>query len=76
MGYSALWMVKVTSPTTYSIVGAVNKIPLSMFSVWWFETKFTFLGGTSGVGALIGSIIYAITKPRKKEYEKNYPKHV
>jgi len=70
MSFVVLWMISETSPTTYSIVGAVNKIPLSILSIWWFQTKFSFIGGTTGIGALLGSIVYVITKPPKTKPKK------
>jgi len=70
MSFVSLWMVAETSPTTYSIVGAVNKLPLSVLSIWWFNTEFTKIGGLSGLGALLGSIVYSFTKPAKKDQKK------
>jgi len=73
MSFVGLWMVSETSPTTYSIAGAVNKLPLSLLSIWWFNIVFNWLGAISGFGALVGSIIYYSTKPTKKKIRPKGP---
>eukprot|EP01125_Pyxidicula_operculata_P001434 TRINITY_DN11327_c0_g1_i1.p1 TRINITY_DN11327_c0_g1~~TRINITY_DN11327_c0_g1_i1.p1 ORF type:complete len:344 (+),score=69.03 TRINITY_DN11327_c0_g1_i1:47-1078(+) len=62
---ASFWCISATSPTTLSIVGASNKLPLSILSVWWFKTSYNFVGGVSGFTALMGGILYALTKPSK-----------
>jgi len=66
---AAFWCVDSNSPTTYSIVGAANKLPLSLLSIWWFGTKFNVVGGSSGLAALFGGLLYAVTKPSRAKQE-------
>ena len=41
LSLASFYCVKMTSPTTYSMVGAVNKVPLVIFGIWLFSTPFT-----------------------------------
>jgi len=56
------WVVDATSPTTATVLGAVNKVPLSIASIWYFTTPFNVPGAISGAGALIGGVVYAVTQ--------------
>jgi len=61
ISFTSFWVIQTTSPTTFSILGAVNKIPLTLFSIWWFQNVFSFIGGNAVAGSLIGGIVYAIS---------------
>ena len=38
LSLAAFFCINVTSPTTYSMVGAVNKVPLVIIGIWLFST--------------------------------------
>jgi len=59
---TSFWVIKVTSPTTYSIVGALNKIPLAILGIIWFKTQMALLGMISIAVGLGGGVIYAWSK--------------
>lgn len=73
----SFWAVKATSPTTYryeinsisilinyfSIVGTLNKIPLTVLGIVFFSAPISNLGGVSIAIGLSGGILYS--------YEKN-----
>eukprot|EP00042_Codosiga_hollandica_P024491 m.103348 g.103348 ORF g.103348 m.103348 type:complete len:323 (-) comp51568_c0_seq1:166-1134(-) len=62
LSLSVFWLVNVTSPTTYSMIGALNKIPITIISVFVFSTVLTPQSIFSiGVG-LASGIVYTYTK--------------
>eukprot|EP00511_Aplanochytrium_stocchinoi_P008887 CAMPEP_0204866218 /NCGR_PEP_ID=MMETSP1348-20121228/16401_1 /ASSEMBLY_ACC=CAM_ASM_000700 /TAXON_ID=215587 /ORGANISM="Aplanochytrium stocchinoi, Strain GSBS06" /LENGTH=318 /DNA_ID=CAMNT_0052017997 /DNA_START=196 /DNA_END=1152 /DNA_ORIENTATION=- len=60
-----------TSPTTYSLIGSLNKIPLTLIGVWLFATKMT-LNGAVYIGlSLLAGVVFAYTKSMDKENKKS-----
>lgn len=58
--------VKATSPTTYSMVGSLNKIPLTFIGWLIFGASFTKLGVISIFISLGGGILYTYCKSIQK----------
>lgn len=59
---SSFWAVKTTSPTTYSIVGTLNKIPLTILSFFVFDAPVNTLGAV-GISLSLGAgVAYSIFK--------------
>ncbi|GAQ82356.1 GDP-mannose transporter [Klebsormidium nitens] len=55
ISFSSLWFLHQTSPTTYSLVGSLNKIPLSVMGIWFFNAPTTWPNlGSIAVGLLAG----------------------
>lgn len=62
ISYGSSWCVRVTSSTTYSMVGALNKLPISIFGMVLFDDAVTF-GQVSGVIiAFVAGIVYSYSK--------------
>jgi len=70
---SSFWVVRITSPTTYSIVGSLNKIPLTILGFAFFGGSVTFLGGISIVIGLCAAFVYSIERQRTKNSQKILP---
>ncbi|EPY50302.1 GDP-mannose transporter Vrg4 [Schizosaccharomyces cryophilus OY26] len=70
ISYTSAWCVRVTSSTTYSMVGALNKLPLAIAGLLFFNAPVTF-GSVSAIFlGFISGIVYAVAKAqqqRKKE---------
>ncbi|KAI9672214.1 MAG: GDP-mannose transporter into the lumen of the Golgi [Alyxoria varia] len=71
ISYTSAWCVRVTSSTTYSMVGALNKLPIAMSGLIFFDAPTTF----GSVGAIcigfVSGIFYAVAKIRQgKEQPK------
>jgi len=64
ISFASFWVIQTTSPTTFSVLGAVNKIPLTLASIWWFGVEFSPIGGPAVAGSLSGGIIYAYSSSR------------
>ncbi|KZT59063.1 UDP-galactose transporter [Calocera cornea HHB12733] len=70
ISYTTAWCVRVTSSTTYSMVGALNKLPVAASGMIFFGDAVT-LGSVSAitVGFLAG-IVYAVAKQNQSKVEK------
>jgi len=49
ISYTTAWCIRATSSTTYSMVGALNKLPLALSGMVFFHDPAT-LGSTSAIG--------------------------
>eukprot|EP00240_Pyramimonas_obovata_P005689 CAMPEP_0118935570 /NCGR_PEP_ID=MMETSP1169-20130426/15714_1 /TAXON_ID=36882 /ORGANISM="Pyramimonas obovata, Strain CCMP722" /LENGTH=336 /DNA_ID=CAMNT_0006878621 /DNA_START=297 /DNA_END=1307 /DNA_ORIENTATION=- len=57
ISFSSLWFLSETSPTTYSIVGSLNKIPTAILGLLFFNVPTTLPNILSiGVGLLAGVV--------------------
>src|SRR6201995_390897 len=60
ISYTSAWCVRVTSSTTYSMVGALNKLPLAVSGLIFFDAPVTF-GSISAIFiGFISGIVYAL----------------
>ena len=70
ISYCSAWCIRVTSSTTYSMVGALNKLPIAVSGLIFFSAPVTF-GSVSAI--IIGSasgIVYAWAKVRQTQMNK------
>ena len=58
MTFATFWCMRVTSPTTYSVTGALSKIPLALLGIVIFNHFPTPLGWLGIVVALSGGFLY------------------
>ena len=69
ISYASAWCVRVTSSTTYSMVGALNKLPIAISGLIFFDAPVT----TASVGAIfvgfVSGVVYAVAKVWQKERE-------
>ncbi|KAJ3316228.1 GDP-mannose transporter into the lumen of the Golgi [Blyttiomyces sp. JEL0837] len=62
ISFGTSWCVRVTSSTTYSMVGALNKLPIAVAGMMFFDDPVTF-GGVSGVLIAFGAgVLYVYAK--------------
>jgi len=64
LGLCSLWTVKTTSPTTYSTVGALNKIPLTVIGYYVFASPISMLVRISIAIGLFAGALYAWAKQK------------
>jgi GDP-mannose transporter len=76
ISYSSAWCIRVTSSTTYSMVGALNKLPIAISGLIFFDAPATF-GSIAAISVgFISGLVYAFAKlqqGREKEKEKGLP---
>lgn len=67
ISYSSAWCIRVTSSTTYSMVGALNKLPIAVSGLVFFDAPVTF-GSVSAVFiAFVSGIAYTWGKVLQKQ---------
>ncbi|CAL5874108.1 uncharacterized protein PFLUO_LOCUS8395 [Penicillium psychrofluorescens] len=70
ISYTSAWCVRVTSSTTYSMVGALNKLPIAVSGLVFFDAPVTFPSVSAiGVGFISG-IVYAVAKIKQNARPK------
>ncbi|KAF2676726.1 UDP-galactose transporter [Lentithecium fluviatile CBS 122367] len=71
ISYTSAWCVRVTSSTTYSMVGALNKLPIALSGLIFFDAPAT-LGSCSAIFiGFVSGIVYAIAKLRQSSKPKD-----
>lgn len=67
ISYCSAWCVRVTSSTTYSMVGALNKLPIALSGLVFFDAAVNFwLVNSIFVGFLAG-LVYAVAQQKQKQ---------
>lgn len=70
ISYTSAWCVRVTSSTTYSMVGALNKLPIALSGLIFFDAPVTF-GSVSAIFiGFVSGIVYAVAKMRQGQQKK------
>eukprot|EP00730_Choanoeca_flexa_P012503 TRINITY_DN4336_c0_g1_i1.p1 TRINITY_DN4336_c0_g1~~TRINITY_DN4336_c0_g1_i1.p1 ORF type:complete len:320 (+),score=61.25 TRINITY_DN4336_c0_g1_i1:140-1099(+) len=62
LSLSVFWCVSATSPTTYSMVGALNKIPITFISVVFFHVAMDWKMAVSVCVGLVSGLVYTYAK--------------
>ncbi|CCJ29986.1 unnamed protein product [Pneumocystis jirovecii] len=62
IAYTSLWCIRATSSTTYSMIGALNKLPVSIFGLVFFKTPTTFLTISAIIIGFFSGVLYTIGK--------------
>ncbi|KAI0731232.1 UDP-galactose transporter [Earliella scabrosa] len=69
ISYTTAWCIRATSSTTYSMVGALNKLPVAASGMIFFGDPVTF-GSVSAVGVgFFAGLVYAVAKNNQKKAE-------
>jgi GDP-mannose transporter len=76
ISYTSAWCIRVTSSTTYSMVGSLNKLPIAVCGLVFFDAPVTF-GSVSAIGVgFISGLVYAFAKlqgSKDKDKAKGLP---
>ena len=70
ISYTSAWCVRVTSGATYSMVGALNKIPIAISGLIFFDAPITFPSVSAIAVGSVSGIVYAIAKIRQQSAGK------
>jgi GDP-mannose transporter len=71
ISYASAWCIRVTSSTTYSMVGALNKLPIAVSGLIFFHAPVTF-GSVSAIFlGFVSGMVYAWAKVRQGAAAKN-----
>ncbi|KAL6950210.1 GDP-mannose transporter into the lumen of the Golgi [Hanseniaspora vineae] len=67
ISYCSGWCVRVTSSTTYSMVGALNKLPIALSGLIFFDAPKNFLSISSIFVGFLSGLVYAVAKQKKTQ---------
>ncbi|KAK9780302.1 putative Golgi GDP-mannose transporter [Seiridium cardinale] len=70
ISYCSAWCIRVTSSTTYSMTGALNKLPIAISGLIFFDAPITFGSVTAIFLGFVSGLVYAWAKVRQKEDSK------
>ena len=62
ISYCGPWCIRVTSSTTYSMVGALNKLPLAICGLVFFAAPVTFGSVSAILIGFLSGLVYAYAK--------------
>lgn len=65
MSFGVFWCMRETSPTTFSVVGALNKVPITFLGMVIFHQYPEPLGYAGIAFALSGGFLYAVSNARQ-----------
>ncbi|CAA9958078.1 hypothetical protein CFE70_001633 [Pyrenophora teres f. teres 0-1] len=71
ISYTSAWAVRVTSSTTYSMVGALNKLPIALSGLVFFDAPVTFGSVSAIFVGFVSGLVYALAKVRQNSKPKN-----
>ena len=70
ISYCSAWCIRVTSSTTYSMVGAINKLTIAVFGLIFFAAPVTFGSVSAILIGFISGLVYAWAKVRQTQMAK------
>lgn len=70
ISYTSAWCVRVTSSTTYSMVGALNKLPIALSGLIFFDAPVTF-GSVSAIAVgFVSGLVFTWAKIKQTREKK------
>lgn len=70
ISYTSAWCVRVTSSTTYSMVGALNKLPIALSGLIFFDAPVTLPSVSAIAVGFVSGIVYALAKVKQSAAAK------
>ena len=70
ISYTSAWCVRVTSSTTYSMVGALNKLPIALSGLIFFDAPVTLPSVSANAVGFVSGIVYALAKVKQQAQAK------
>ncbi|KAL1867753.1 hypothetical protein VTK73DRAFT_4015 [Phialemonium thermophilum] len=70
ISYCSAWCVRVTTSTTYSMVGALNKLPLALSGLIFFDAPVTFGSVSAIFVGFISGLVFAWSKVQQSNSKK------
>lgn len=69
ISYTTAWCIRATSSTTYSMVGALNKLPVAASGMIFFNDAVTPGSVSAVLVGFLAGVVYAIAKNNQKKAE-------
>lgn len=64
ISFCVLWFLSTTTPTTFSLVGSLNKIPVSVIGLFLFERTWSLPNLLSVMVGLAAGVMFVVAKQR------------
>lgn len=64
ISFTSLWFISTTTPTTYSLVGSLNKVPLAFIGLFAFSAPWSFQNLASISVGLLAGVVFVYAKSR------------
>ncbi len=64
ISFSVLWFLSTTTPTTFSLVGSLNKIPISFIGLLLYESSYSMANLLSISIGLASGVVFVVAKQR------------
>ena len=71
ISYCSAWCIRVTSSTTYSMVGALNKLPIAISGLVFFDAPVTFGSVSAILLGFVSGIVYALARVKQSSKPKD-----
>lgn len=71
ISYTSAWCVRVTSSTTYSMVGALNKLPIAISGLVFFDAPVTMASVSAIFVGFVSGVVYTGAKSWGSSNSKN-----
>ncbi|KAI9597170.1 GDP-mannose transporter [Syncephalis fuscata] len=78
VAYASSWCIRKTNSTTYSMAGALNKLPIAVFAMFYFDDVVTIGGIAAVILGFLAGLVYTkakINQQEKKEKADYIPLH-
>ena len=66
LSYCSAWCIRVTSSTTYSMVGSLNKLPIAVSGLIFFDAPITFGSVSAILLGFVSGLVFTWAKVRQK----------
>ena len=70
ISYTSAWCMRVTSSTTYSMVGALNKLPIALSGLVFFDAPVTIPSVSAIIVGFVSGIVYTLAKIKQNAKPK------
>jgi UDP-galactose transporter len=70
ISYTSAWCVRATSSTTYSMVGALNKLPIAVSGLVFFDAPVTIPSVSAIFIGFVSGMVYTVAKIRDSSKPK------
>uniref|UniRef100_M1D393 GDP-mannose transporter n=1 Tax=Solanum tuberosum TaxID=4113 RepID=M1D393_SOLTU len=71
ISFTSMWFLHQTSATTYSLVGSLNKIPLSVAGIFLFHVSTSLENSASILFGLLAGVFFARAKMQDKSQTRS-----
>ncbi|KAB5558695.1 GDP-mannose transporter [Coniochaeta sp. 2T2.1] len=75
ISYCSAWCIRATSSTTYSMVGALNKLPIAVSGLIFFDAPVTFGSVSAIFVGFVSGLVFAWAKVRQSMSKTVLPTH-